>query len=127
MGIDACIEYTTKENKTISLIEKQSIIRLLAYNLSTPSVEITRQINDDDSSEYFGVDSTHSYYGPGYERGDWPILCTALSILMNNDCVTNVWYFGDSEERVLMNHKRLHDYSVHYGAVFNDPYHSKYK
>lgn len=36
------------------------------------------------------------YYGPWYERGDWPLICWALMNLHACARVGKIWYGGDS-------------------------------
>lgn len=55
-----------------------------------------------DYQQDFAPGSTHSigtlerYYGPGYERGSWPDICSVLMLLHACPQVSKVWYGGDS-------------------------------
>ena len=35
------------------------------------------------------------YYGDGYERGDWPVLCAIMDWLVRQPCVSDVFYGSD--------------------------------
>ncbi|MBO6550991.1 MAG: hypothetical protein JJ964_15425 [Rhizobiales bacterium] len=42
------------------------------------------------------ISSLHRYYGPGYQRGNWPLICGCLMRLFACEKIEAIWYFGDS-------------------------------
>ena len=44
------------------------------------------------------VHTCERFYGPCYERGDWPIIAATLMDLMASKAVETVWYMGDHED-----------------------------
>ena len=48
------------------------------------------------------IGSTCRYYGPGYARGDWGLICRVLMMLMACETVEKVWYGHDCEDHATM-------------------------
>lgn len=85
MGIDACIYFKTHNGEEPTLchsLPQGCIIR--------PAREWAIE------GATHEVDQPWRYYGPGYERGPWPLISTVLMVLHASLDVQQVWYFGDT-------------------------------
>lgn len=104
MGLDACIYVKTRDRAEPKLRHKLP-----------------------DGATIVGADewapegSTHEvvqlwrYYGPGCERGPWPLIAAVLLALMASENVETVWYFGDSlGGDDPFTQERLEQYNRHY-------------
>jgi hypothetical protein len=125
MGIDACIDFKTKPNKTLPDEIKKALIALMTF--TGRSNEFTTIEDADYNPDCLSLNSIHRYYGIGYERGDWPKLCLALTILLTSPEVEKVYYYGDNEDPVECTHTTLYTLSVHYGLYDNEPYRNKFR
>ena len=67
--------------------------------------------------------SAHRYYDIGYERGQWPKICSALLSLLADEMIETVWYQGgDSSTLIALDADRLFDISRHWICNANRPY-----
>ena len=85
MGIDACIYLKCKAGVD-------------ELDLDTPLPDGCALMAADDiapAGASHGIDTGDRYYGPGYERGDWPRICALLLTLFASKDVETIWYFGD--------------------------------
>lgn len=112
--------------------------------------EILFEVTGDISDLYLGSDfkiteadefdkedhpgATHSastcirYYGPGYERGTWPTICTCLMNLHAHENVGKVWYGGDStNQHPECPPERVNEISLHFMTHGNRPYNNAFK
>lgn len=63
------------------------------------------------------------YYGPGYERGDWPRIAHVLMMLFASESVSKVWYgFDCTEFPSRFNPEDLLETCKHYMAHGCRPY-----
>ena len=120
MGIDVEIYFETEPGapvpvfsddydfKIVSLAGDPDVRRDAEGNLPTHHVQTFRR-----------------YYGPGYERGSWPVICAVLMRLFATQGMKRVWYFGDSgeiEDRKPMTIDDVLELSRHYMTNCNRPY-----
>lgn len=69
------------------------------------------------------VEQSWRYYGPGYERGPWPMIAAVLMVMHASEDVETVWYFGDNHEGdAPFTPERVHEFSAHYMRVGDRPY-----
>lgn len=68
------------------------------------------------------------YYGPGYERGDWPNLYAILRWLqLNLPENSSIWYGGDSDDApTLVTEDFLTEMWTHWAAVGGVPYYGHF-
>jgi hypothetical protein len=112
MGIDAKIYVKTKDGQAPDLCDRlPSGFSVLKAEESAPD-GATHEIN-----QY------HRYYGPGYERGPWPMLAAALMALHAGHNVETVWYFGDCHDSDKpFTPERVQEFSAHYMTNGDRPY-----
>jgi hypothetical protein len=88
MGIDACIYIKCRSGRGEPQFE-------------TPLPEDCKILPVDDlapKGASLEVATGDRYYGPGYERGDWPRICAILLSLFATSDVEVVWYFGEVDD-----------------------------
>jgi hypothetical protein len=112
MGIDACIYVKTKDGKEPDLCDELpngfAVFKAGEWGPDGATHEI---------------DQSCRYYGPGYERGPWPLLAAALMALHAAHNVEAVWYFGDSTEGALpISKEKIIEISAHYMTEGDRPY-----
>lgn len=56
----------------------------------------------DGDRHLYTVNTMMRYYGPGYERGAWPIISGICEWLLLQPRVVDVWYGGDCNGRVMV-------------------------
>ncbi len=89
MGTDADIHFNTKSGNPPELFSMP------------PGFDIVVSTNTfDNVSPKFYVHNYSRYYNVGYERGNWPAICSALMILFQSEDVTEIYYNGDGSESV---------------------------
>jgi hypothetical protein len=63
------------------------------------------------------------YYGPGHERGPWPLIAAALMTLHASADVETVWYYGDCESgEDPFPPQQVQEFTAHYIRVGHRPY-----
>lgn len=72
----------------------------------------------------FEVSTTWRFYGPGYERGPWPIIAHTLMALLACDNVDAVWYFSDASDggEPQFTREQVLEYAMHYMREGDRPY-----
>lgn len=110
MGIDARIHFKGIPPLETWLIDQAGTIEPLPDYLRESYPEATHRI-----------EMGHRYYGLEYERGPWPVLASALMVLMMEPAVEKVWYGGDGfiEE---MTPDKLCEITRHYITNGHRPY-----
>lgn len=96
MGIDARIQFDAPKLTT------KEVMVDMAYDLAC-RIDGFDQHPCITWSEYdnrYEVEYWSRYWGPGYERGDWPKLRAILDTLLWNQDVSEVYYGGDHEDTV---------------------------
>lgn len=71
--------------------------------------------------EMMRVDLWSSWFGPGYERGEWPHIRSILDYLLHHDDVRHLWYYGDScdrSEEWLVTSEMIAELDEHYRSGF---------
>lgn len=78
----------------------------------------------EDDEQFLKVRLYGRYYGPGYERGDWPKLRAVIGWLHANIPHCEVWYGGDSSGMcaVHMTPARIAAFDAHYYSNGHEPY-----
>lgn len=69
------------------------------YFLEHPSI---RHHAWEDDPDVYAINIWSRYWGPGYERGDWPTIRAFLAILLDweeRGRIEDVWYYADSDGR----------------------------
>jgi len=85
MGIDACIYVRTGDGLDPDLCDAlPEWAEIIPADTSAPA-----------GATYEIQRLGWRYYGPGYERGPWPLLAATLMALYAASNVEAVWYFGD--------------------------------
>jgi len=120
MGVDVCLYYESADGKYPDLIWLPE-----AWNICEAGEDdhpATHEINADLSR----------YYGPGYERGPWPMICGVIMSLMASSNVKRVWYFGDHSymDQCANDHltiEKVNEISAHYMANGDRPYRDYFK
>jgi hypothetical protein len=90
MGVDACIYFKTRDG-----FEPPGLGTLGLGTLLPSKCPIIAAVDDFVESATHEIDQNWRYYGPGYERGPWPIIAAVLMALHASHDVETVWYFGD--------------------------------
>lgn len=69
------------------------------------------------------VDSGYKYYNKGYERGEWPSICSALIELFADRSIEKIWYgYEDNVKEITFDD--VIDISRHYVKNKNKPFYS---
>lgn len=78
----------------------------------------------DEDEQFLKVRLYGRYYGPGYERGDWPKLRAVIDWLYFNIQDCEVWYGGDSSGICAehMTPKRVKAFDAHFHSCGHEPY-----
>lgn len=87
MGIDAVIYFKVREGETLESIAEW---RMPQHCRVIPASDWAIE------GATHEVDVPYRYYGEGYERGPWPLICSVLLEVMAAPEVEIVWYSGDS-------------------------------
>ena len=112
MGIDACIYVKTKDGQAPDLCDELpngfTVLKAGEWGPDGATHEI---------------DQSCRYYGPGYERGPWPLLAAALMALHAGHNVEVVWYLGDcNDSDEPFTPGRVQEFSAHYMKEGDRPY-----
>lgn len=112
MGIDACIYVKTKDGHEPDLCDclpnEFSFLKAGKYSPGGATHKINHNFR---------------YYGPGYERGPWPLLASVLMSLYAGENVEAVWYFGDcTDDAIPISAEDINKISAHYMAHGDRPY-----
>lgn len=126
MGMDTRIVM-----RTASPISEEKL-KLAGYDLAAALPDLfarARHYNERKTIELNGnvyeIDIWCRYYGPGYERGPFPLIYAALLWLKNRFPECRLYYFGDSyelDEVSEMSVGRLQEFLQHWLDVGNQPY-----
>ena len=68
----------------------------LGFNGDYDIKPISEYDKEDHPEATHSIQSMCRYYGPHYERGNWPTICGVLMKLHAHEGVGKVWYGGDS-------------------------------
>ncbi len=122
MGIDAVIEFLTKDGEDPNLMDY------------LPNGFDIVKVGDSEYSSYTSGQASHSintysrYYSPSYARGNWPAICSTLMSLFAADNVLKVWYGGDcSGDLAETTIQEVLDISKFYMENGDRPYRSYFK
>ena len=117
MGVDACFYVKTRDGNEPDMCDSLPTgCRLVPADKLAPA------------GATHEVDQLWRYYGPGYERGPWPIIAGVLMALHASLNVETVWYFGDSVDGDNpFTPQRVHEFNAHYMAVGDRPYRNAFK
>lgn len=112
MGIDTCIYFKTRDGRNPELCD------------SLPSgFEVVKAGEDECEGATHEIATYCRYYGPGYERGPWPLIAATLMALHASENVETVWYFGDCHESdAPFTPERVLEFSAHYMREGDRPY-----
>lgn len=77
---------------------------------------------------FYEVHLWSRYYGPGYERGDWPAIRSIIEFFHHNYAGLAVWYGGDSSGvcAELADADLLAEMNAHYYSNGHRPYHGAF-
>jgi hypothetical protein len=117
MGVDACIYFKTKTGDGPKL-----------YNVLPAGAKIVKAQEWGQEGSTHEVEQRWRYYGPGYERGPWPLIAATLMSLMASEDVETVWYYGDcSDGDEAFTTERMEQYNRHYIKNGDRPYRRAFK
>ena len=119
MGIDACIYCKTSDGEAPRLCD----------NLPDRTKIITAREWTQESCMH-EILQPWRYYGPGYERGPWPLIAAVLMILFASENAETVWYFGDDldfDGDDPFTSEQVAEFSKHYMKHGNRPYREMFK
>lgn len=108
MGMDAIIEFKYSPTKhdlvDLSYRMKEALFHThIFYEKEEPAFSPVEEYDEATESfvsneEFLSVNTWQRWYGPGYERGDWPSLSMAIRWLLIN-VGPDVYYYSDYAER----------------------------
>lgn len=88
-------------------------------------------VRDDDDDTPKGathrLSSITRYYGPGYERGPWPVICGDLLRTMSDPDVETVWYGNDYGAMDEITFEIWSEFSAHYLNHRHEPSRSAFQ